>query len=88
MMEAARTSETSVDNYEYFTQQYIPEDNSELNIKMDFTVRERERERGGLRLWIGIVWFRIGTDGGPCKHGRPDGPSGSIKEKAEYFLTS
>jgi hypothetical protein len=29
MMEAARTSETSVDNY--FTRQYIPEDNSELN---------------------------------------------------------
>jgi hypothetical protein len=27
-MEAARTSETSVDNY--FTRQYIPEDNSEL----------------------------------------------------------
>jgi hypothetical protein len=27
MMEAARTSETSVDNY--FTRQYIPEDNSE-----------------------------------------------------------
>jgi hypothetical protein len=30
MMEAVRTSETSVDNY--FTRQYIPEDNSELNI--------------------------------------------------------
>jgi hypothetical protein len=30
MMEAARTSETSVDNY--FTQQYIPEDNSEIDI--------------------------------------------------------
>jgi hypothetical protein len=29
MMKAARTSETSVDNY--FTQQYIPEDNSELH---------------------------------------------------------
>jgi hypothetical protein len=29
MMEAARTSETSVDNY--FTRQYIPEDNSEQN---------------------------------------------------------
>jgi hypothetical protein len=29
MMEAARTSETSVDNY--FTRQYIPEDKSELN---------------------------------------------------------
>jgi hypothetical protein len=28
MMGAARTSETSVDNY--FTRQYIPEDNSEL----------------------------------------------------------
>jgi hypothetical protein len=28
MMEAARTSETSVDNY--FTRQYIPEDNFEL----------------------------------------------------------
>jgi hypothetical protein len=28
MMEAARTSETSVDNY--FTRQYIPEDNSEF----------------------------------------------------------
>jgi hypothetical protein len=28
MMEAARTSESSVDNY--FTRQYIPEDNSEL----------------------------------------------------------
>jgi hypothetical protein len=27
MMEAARTSETSVDNY--FTRQYIPKDNSE-----------------------------------------------------------
>jgi hypothetical protein len=27
-VEAARTSETSVDNY--FTRQYIPEDNSEL----------------------------------------------------------
>jgi hypothetical protein len=30
MMEAARTSETSVDNY--FTRQYIPEDNSEQQI--------------------------------------------------------
>jgi hypothetical protein len=28
MMEAARTSETSIDNY--FTRQYIPEDKSEL----------------------------------------------------------
>jgi hypothetical protein len=41
MMEAVRTSETPVDNY--FTQQYIPEDNSEhvliilkLNIMITF----------------------------------------------------
>jgi hypothetical protein len=31
MMEAARTSEASVDNY--FTRQYIPEDNSELHTR-------------------------------------------------------
>jgi hypothetical protein len=30
-MEVARTSETSVDNY--FTRQYIPEDNSELHTR-------------------------------------------------------
>jgi hypothetical protein len=30
MLEAARTSETSVDNY--FTRQYIPEDKSELQL--------------------------------------------------------
>jgi hypothetical protein len=31
MMEGARTSETSVDNY--FTRQYIPQDNSELHTR-------------------------------------------------------
>jgi hypothetical protein len=31
MMEAVRTSETSVDNH--FTRQYIPEDNSEQKLK-------------------------------------------------------
>jgi hypothetical protein len=31
LMEAARTSETSVDNY--FTRQYIPEDKSELHTR-------------------------------------------------------
>jgi hypothetical protein len=34
MIEAARTSETSVDNY--FTQQYIPEDKYELQNVSDF----------------------------------------------------
>jgi hypothetical protein len=32
MMEAVRASETSVDNY--FTRQYIPEDNSEQNMSV------------------------------------------------------
>jgi hypothetical protein len=32
MMDAVRTSETSVDNY--FTRQYIPEDNSELQTRL------------------------------------------------------
>jgi hypothetical protein len=32
MMEAVRTSETSIDNN--FTRQYIPEDNSEHNVNM------------------------------------------------------
>jgi hypothetical protein len=36
MMEAARTSETSV--YNYFTWQYIPEDNSELQVYNAFTL--------------------------------------------------
>jgi hypothetical protein len=40
MMEAARISETSVDNY--FTRQYIPEDNSELNEKFGEYRRHRD----------------------------------------------
>jgi hypothetical protein len=35
IMEAARTSETSVDNY--FKRQYIPEDKSELHLKLVHT---------------------------------------------------
>jgi hypothetical protein len=44
MMEAARTSETSVDNY--FTPQYIPEDNSELH------TRRRENLIFHTFLWL------------------------------------
>jgi hypothetical protein len=40
-MEAARTSETSVDNY--FTRQYIPEDKSELHT--------RRRENSKSHIW-------------------------------------
>jgi hypothetical protein len=39
MMEAARTSETSVDNY--FTRQYIPEDNSELQFYIGHLLRDK-----------------------------------------------
>jgi hypothetical protein len=38
MMETARTSETSVDNY--FTRQYIPEDNSEF-MSVSFSIHSR-----------------------------------------------
>jgi hypothetical protein len=50
-MEAVRTSETSVDNY--FTRQYIPEDNSELhtrrreNLKFHITNRLATGEKDG-----------------------------------------
>jgi hypothetical protein len=40
MMEAARTSETSVDNY--FTRQYIPEDKSEQNDYNSVKIIDRE----------------------------------------------
>jgi hypothetical protein len=43
MMEAARTSETSVDNY--FTWEYIPEDNSELH------ARRRENLKSHIRCF-------------------------------------
>jgi hypothetical protein len=44
MMEAARTSETSVDSY--FTRQYIPEDESELHIMLYF-------------VFMCFVWFSL-----------------------------
>jgi hypothetical protein len=47
MMEAARTSEMSVDNY--FTRQYIPQDNSELHTRrrenLKTLVEKREWKR-------------------------------------------
>jgi hypothetical protein len=47
MMEAASTSETSVDNY--FTRQYIPEDNSEVHT----------RRRENLKSHILIFFFNL-----------------------------
>jgi hypothetical protein len=57
MMEAVRTSETSVDNY--FTRQYIPEDNSELHTRRhenlkSHTVLIRTSERFAIKVcWKG-----------------------------------
>jgi len=47
MMEAVRTSETSVDNH--FTRQYIPEDNSEHH------TRRRENLKSH-KVGIYVVW--------------------------------
>jgi hypothetical protein len=44
MMEAVRTSETSVDNH--FTRQYIPEDNSEHH------TRRRENLKSHNKFWV------------------------------------
>jgi hypothetical protein len=41
MMEAARTSETSVDNY--FTWQYIPEDKSELHTRCHENLKSQKK---------------------------------------------
>jgi hypothetical protein len=49
MMEAARTSETSVDNY--FTRQYIPEDSSELH-----TRRRENLKSHSLGLRVCVSW--------------------------------
>jgi hypothetical protein len=45
MMEAVRTSETSVDNY--FTRQYIPEDNSEHHTRRRENLKSHNRSEFG-----------------------------------------
>jgi hypothetical protein len=59
MMEAAITSETSVDNY--FTRQYIPEDNSELH------TRRRENFKSHINKQMSVmgkfcVFFEVRTE--------------------------
>jgi hypothetical protein len=51
MMEAARTSETSVDNY--FTRQYIPEDNSEL-----YTRRRENLKSHVLQNFLHLYYYK------------------------------
>jgi hypothetical protein len=50
-MEAARTSETSVDNY--FTRQYIPEDNSELHTRRNENLKSHLPENAYEFCWAG-----------------------------------
>jgi hypothetical protein len=46
MMEAVRTSETSVDNY--FTRQYIPEDNSEHHTRRRENLKSRKEKTANI----------------------------------------
>jgi hypothetical protein len=55
MMEAVRTSETSVDNY--FTRQYIPEDNSELVTNQNY-IHEKFKSDQVLGM-LSSLQFRI-----------------------------
>jgi hypothetical protein len=59
MMEAARTSETSVDNY--FTRQYILEDNSELHTRRREYLKSQcnnmFKDFFSLFLWFSIKTF-------------------------------
>jgi hypothetical protein len=50
MMEAVRTSETSVDNH--FTRQYIPEDNSEHNSEHHTRLRENLKSHSRISFLI------------------------------------
>jgi hypothetical protein len=54
MMEAARTSETSVDKY--FTRQYIPEDKSELHIRRRENLKTHEYEDGCLLVLLLLLF--------------------------------
>jgi hypothetical protein len=58
MMEAVRTSETSVDNH--FTQQYIPEDNSEHHTRR----RENLKSHIAKKLMFRVFFWDIPDDGG------------------------
>jgi hypothetical protein len=58
MMEAARISETLVDNY--FTRQYVPEDNSELRGNQFMTEPEVTHANGKCVLMSFSVLFATG----------------------------
>jgi hypothetical protein len=57
MMEAVRTSETSVDNY--FTWQYIPEDNSELHTRRRENFKSHETTFSYIGLQEGVIYIIV-----------------------------
>jgi hypothetical protein len=56
MMEAARTSETSVENY--FTRQYIPEDKSELQYERNYTGSKGCKDRFSTNMY-GYIFLSV-----------------------------
>jgi hypothetical protein len=52
MMEEARTSETSVDNY--FTRQYIPEDKSELHTRRRENMKSHKVQTNQTHIWESV----------------------------------
>jgi hypothetical protein len=53
MMEAARTSETSVDNY--FTRQYIPKDKSEFHTRRRKNLKSHKYKYTAIVMYIKIL---------------------------------
>jgi len=56
MMEAVRTSETSVDNN--FTRQYIPEDNSEQQLHILFQISQSAY----FDIYSRLLWYEFHTE--------------------------
>jgi hypothetical protein len=57
MMEAARTSETSVDNH--FTRQYIPEDSSEHHTRRRENLKSHDCALHGDKLYLYSFYFKF-----------------------------
>jgi len=94
-MEAARTSETSVDNY--FTRQYIPEDKSELHTRRRENLKSHEVgvtcSQCFMNRLLHLFWRCICQDLNCRRGGNETGKSQSLQECAEicytldYFVT-
>jgi hypothetical protein len=79
MIEAARTTETTVDNY--FTRQYIPEDKSELNTDLLTQMIGQRKDKTTLDTLIGS---RVRSGSTVSDYGLDD--RGSIPGRGKGFL--